>query len=371
MRTEFAVVGAGLLGLSAAWALTRRGHEVLVIDQAPVGHSRGGSFGACRIFRLGYESASYVSLARRARDTWAELEEVGGERLLYPTPQLTFGPQMHQVRAALTEAGAPCELLPASVAAERFGGIAAEGDVLYEPESAVTLAGRTLEVLARLTGICEPATVTALADRGDRVWVSTDAGEIEADRVIVCAGPWTRKLVATAGISMPGWASMEQVAYLVPADGRRAGGREAAPPPMPIFVHYGGEFPYGLPVPGSDRYKIGVHFSGPPVKPDRQDHTVNEELSARIERAARRFLPAYDPIPVAVERCIYDNSPDTDFIVDRIGNILIGSGTSGHGFKFGPLIGQWLADLATGNAEGVRGAQPGDTPPPWFGLGRF
>jgi sarcosine oxidase len=160
---------------------------------------------------------------------------------------------------------------------------------------------------------------------------------------------------ATAGISVPGWASMEQVAYLVPT----------VPGPMPIFVHYGGEFAYGMPVPGSDRMKIGLHFGGPPVDPDRQDHAVDAGLSTRIEQAARTFLPAYDPNPVAIERCIYDNSPDTDFIIDRIGNIVIGSGTSGHGFKFGPLIGEWLADLATGAATTA------DPPPRRFGLGRF
>jgi sarcosine oxidase len=372
VRTEFAVVGAGLLGLSAAWALTRRGREVTVIDQAPIGNNRGGSFGACRIFRLGYESASYVSLARRARDTWAELEQACGERLLYPTPQLTFGPQMHQVRAALAEAGVPGQLLSREAVAERFPGFAVQEDVLYEPESAVTLANRSLEVLASLIGFDgEPTQVTALADTGRRVEISTTGGEVDAERAIVCAGPWTPKVAATAGISVPGWAGMQQVAYLVPfppADGERNEIREgsAGAGTMPIFVHYGGEFAYGMPVPGSDRMKIGIHFGGPPVDPDRQDHTVNADLSARIAWAARRFLPTYDPKPVAVERCIYDNSPDTDFIIDRIGNIVIGSGTSGHGFKFGPLIGEWLADLATGKA-----ATTASSPPRWFGLGRF
>lgn len=366
MRTEFAVVGAGLLGLSAAWALKRRGHEAAVIDQAPVGSNLGGSFGACRIFRLGYESASYVSLAMRARTTWADLEDACGEKLLYPAPQLTFGPQMHQVRAALEEAGAPGQLLSAQAAAERFPGFAAPGEVLYEPESAVTLADRSLNALASLIGFDgEPALVTALADTGHRVRISTTAGEVEAGRVIVCAGPWTPKIAASAGISVPGWAGMEQVAYLAPQE--RPGRLDsAAPGTMPIFVHYGGEFAYGMPVPGSDQIKIGIHFGGPPVDPDQQDHTVHPGLSARIDRAARQFLPTYDPSPVTTERCIYDNSPDTDFIIDRVGNIVIGSGTSGHGFKFGPLIGEWLADLATGATN-----PPAGPPPPQFTLSRF
>ena len=64
--------------------------------------------------------------------------------------------------------------------------------------------------------------------------------------------------------------------------------------------------------------------------------------------AARRLLPALDPEPVATERCIYDNSADTDFVVDRVGDVVVGCGTSGHGFKFGPLLGELLADLADG-----------------------
>lgn len=371
MHTEFAVVGGGLLGLSAAWALSRRGHEVLVIDQAPTGHIGGGSHGSCRIFRLGYEHPAYVSLARRARDAWTELEDACGERLLHPTPQLTFGPLMEQVRDALEQAGAPGEMLSAAEAAQRFPGVAVPGPVLYEPESAVIAADRAIATLARLTPrVSEPTRVTAIAEHGRGVRVSTADGDIDADRVIVCAGASTAGLVATAGITVPGAATMEQLAYLAPAAEADQRTEQFV---MPIFVQYDVESPYGLPVPGSDTYKIGIHFGGPAVDPERQDHTENAGLSARIERAARRFLPSFDPHPVAVERCIYDNSPDTDFIIDRIGGIVIGSGTSGHGFKFGPLIGEWLAGLATGDA-GPRtnaDATAAGAPPSWLALSRF
>ncbi|HET9895732.1 MAG TPA: FAD-dependent oxidoreductase [Streptosporangiaceae bacterium] len=355
MRTDFAVIGAGICGLSAAWALTRRGHEVTVIDQAPTGHLSGGSHGSCRIFRLGYETPAYVALARRARDVWTELEDTCGERLLHPAPQLTFGPEMEQVRSALEHAGAHCELMSSRAAAERFGGVTVPGPVLYEPESAVIAADRALAVLARSCGSDErsDARVTALAEAGSRVRVSTTGGDIDAGRAIVCAGPWTPKLAASAGIAMPAAATMEQVAYLAPA--------RADAGPMPILVHYGGEFPYGLPVPGSDLYKIGIHFGGPAVDPDRQDHRDDAGLVARIKQAATAFLPGFHADPVATERCIYDTTPDTDFIVDRVGAIVLGSGTSGHGFKFGPLIGEWLADLATGTG----------TSPASFALSRF
>jgi sarcosine oxidase len=373
IRAEFAVVGGGITGLSAAWALTRRGRDVVLVEQGSPGHLRGGSHGSCRIFRLGYDDPEYVAMARRARALWSELEDACGERLLHPAPQLTFGPKMETVRAAMAEAGGPCETLSAAAAAERFPGIRSTGDVLLELESAVIAADRSLAALARQAGSAGPAgpagdppaavtwpadlrsgvRVTGLADDGRRVRLSTTTGDIEARCAIVCAGPWTAGLLAPAGIAVPGSATLEQVAYLAPAAGAAAD--------MPIFVSYGGEFPYGLPVPGSERYKVGLHHGGPPIDPDRQDQRSDAAISARIEAAARSILPGFDPVPAAMERCVYDNSPDEDFVVDRIGNVVIGSGTSGHGFKFGPLLGDWLADLACSAGS----------PPARFAVSRF
>jgi len=378
-RADFVVVGGGVTGLSAAWALTRLGRDVVVLDLAPIGHRDGGSHGSCRIFRLGYDDPAYVRLARDGRELWTMLAEISGEQLLHPAPQLTFGPKKQQVTESMQAAGAPYEVLPAAEAAARFPGVAVTGDdVLVEPDSAVIAADRTLAALTGLTGVIRTGVrVTALADDGRRVKVSTEAGGIEADRVIVCTGPWTAGLLATAGIKVPGSAMLEQLAFLRPAGATAATPDPPGPqaPPMPIFVHYGGLFAYGLPEPGTDRYKLGLHHSGVPVDPDQQDHTPDPHLSRRIEDAARRFLPGHDPRAVATERCIYDDSPDEGFIVDRIGNVVIGSGTSGHGFKFGPLLGEWLARLAINRPEA--GANPPTTlvgpshVPNRFALSRF
>ena len=383
--------------MSAAWSVARRGREVVVVDQGVTGHAGGGSHGSCRIFRLGYDDPRYVPLVRRARQVWTELEEISGERLLLPTPQLTFGPLVDQVRAGLEQAGAPYELLSAAEAGLRFPGVGLTGidEVLYEPESAVTAADRTLAVLAarvrprvgRVTGL----TVSGArggsgpgGGSGSGVKVSLADGEdLDAEVAIVCAGPWTGRLVAAAGITVPGTTSLEQVAYFEPPAG-------VASPPMPILINYGGEFPYGLPVPGTNRYKLGIHFGGPTIDPDDRSQAEDTALTRQIQRVAAEFLPGYDPVPVAVERCIYDNSPDTDFIIDRIGDVVIGCGTSGHGFKFGPLIGEWLAELALGRGPGGPGAAGGPgtaggpggpggpggspdagSPPAWFGLSRF
>ena len=219
MRSEVVVVGGGLCGLSAAWSVARRGRQVVLVDQAATGHTGGGSHGSCRIFRFGYEDPRYVPLVRQARQIWTELEEASGERLLEPTPQLTFGPLVGQVRTALEQAGAPIEVLTQAEAAARFSGVALSGagEILYEPESAVIRADRALAVLAARV---QPQVrrVTGLTASESGVQVSLAGGDkIDADVAIVCAGPWTGQLVAGSGISVPGRTSFEQVAFFAPS----------------------------------------------------------------------------------------------------------------------------------------------------------
>jgi sarcosine oxidase len=119
-------------------------------------------------------------------------------------------------------------------------------------------------------------------------------------------------------------------------------------PDLPILLEYGrGHASYGLPVPGAPLYKTGLHHGGPATDPDQQDQDPDPDLAGQLAGFVRRRLPGLPADPVSYERCVYDNTPDEDFVVGRIGNVVIGSGTSGHGFKFGPLLGDWLAALAT------------------------
>src|SRR5438105_4344588 len=227
-RTEYVVVGAGLLGLSAARALRRRGNDVLVLERGTVGHARGGSKGASRIFRLGYVDPRYVRMAMDARPLWQELEAEAACRLLQPTGQLTFGEGMSALRRAMTDAGAPVRAMPAAEVRERFPDLAVPGDAVFEPESAVIDAPATLAALRRTVDdvLHEHIAVTDIADDGRRVRVTTDAGDVEAEVAVVCPGPWSARVLA-----LDTFATLEHVAYF-----RH---RERGHLPMPIFIEFG------------------------------------------------------------------------------------------------------------------------------------
>jgi sarcosine oxidase len=361
---DVAIVGAGLLGLAAGRALAARGYNVVVLERAEVGHPGSGSKGAARIFRLGYPDPGYVRAARRSGELWRELEATSGRQILWPTPQLTLGAGLRSVQKAMRAAGAPCELLTAAQAADRFPAVSAGGPALLEPDSAVIAAAEALAALA--AGVPDLRTsvqVQRLTDEGDRVTLQTSAGPITARTAVITAGPWSGGLLASLSVPLPGRPTLEQVSYLRPAtdDGARGD--------PPIFICHADRAPYGLPVPASPLYKIGIHPSGPAVDPDAQDPSPDQRLARQLADVAAQYLPGYEPKPVAAERCVYDNSPDEDFVLDRVGSVVIGSGTSGHGFKFGPLLGEWLADLATGTTGPARGIDPGLRQR--FAIGRF
>ncbi len=358
------VVGGGLLGLSAAWALARRGTAVVVLEAGEgVGHERSGSKGDARIFRLGYPERPYVEMALKARDLWTELEARSGRTLLHVTGQVAFGAEVESISSALEAAGAPFERLNTREVAARLPGFDIDGPALFEPDSGVLAAGECLRALSEdaafevRTGV----SVTSLHDGDGEVAVRTAAGdEFRASVVVNCAGPGALSLLATgaapAGLTAGG-PSLPQVAYFRGVEGRDEGRG------LPVFIEWGPDMIYGLPVPPSSvvdagMYKVSHHTSGTPIgafDPSNGEPLAGDDpsLIALLTSAVARLLPDLDPEPVATERCVYDNTYDGDFVIDRIGRIVVGCGTSGHGFKFGPLLGEMMADLALGT-----GTQP-------------
>jgi len=158
--------------------------------------------------------------------------------------------------------------------------------------------------------------------------IETDAGVVHARTVVVCGGPWTRALVP----SVPTHATLEHLAYV----------RVSSAASLPIFIDHRAPTTYGLPAPGSDVYKLALHHAGPTVDP-KASFAPDAHVVKQLRDAVMQWLPGGEIVEIDV--CPYDNTVDEDFVVGRIDGVVVGAGTSGHAFKFGPLLGERLAAL--------------------------
>jgi sarcosine oxidase len=351
-RREFVVVGGGLLGLSTAVALGRLGRDVVCLERATVGNEKAGSKGNARIFRFTYDDPLYVRMAMRAFPGWARLAEEAGRKVLFQTGLLSFGDRVYELSQAMRAAGAAASVLEADEIASRWPDLRANGRALFEETAGVLRADAVLAALAALLQdgqLVENALVTAIDDSEGAVTVTSTAGDYDCQAAIICAGAWTGKLATAAGLPGAGalFTSGQQVAFLRPAKERPAA------LVTPAFVERGAVTYFGLAVPGESLYKVGIHDYGSPVDPEADALADDPSDVAFLSAMATRLLPGWHPQPVATERCYYDNTPDADFVIDRVGRVVIGGGSSGHGFKFGPVWGEVLADLAMGRIPSV------------------
>ena len=363
------VIGAGVVGAATAYSLTARGERVLLVEQHARGHHLGSSHGATRIFRQGYADPEYVTLTSRALELWGALEAAAGEELIVRTGAVDHGrPEVvDAIAAALADADIPHESLTPDQAAARWPGIAFEGHVLTHPSAGRIRSDRTIEVfltLAERTGLADlrfDTRVTGLEDHGDDVTVAlSDGSAVRTASVVAAVGSWAPTLVggllAGRGAGLPAIrVTQEQPAHFpshLP---------DAA---WPSFVHWAdGDDVYGLLTPG-EGVKVGFHGTGPVVDPDHRDFVPVPAEAERLQAYVARYVPGVDATKPEFISCLYDNSPDEDFVIDRVGPLTVATGFSGHGFKFAPLLGEMLADLATGGVPHPRFALPEPVPTP-------
>jgi len=350
-QVEVAVVGAGLLGSATARALAARGVPALLLEQFALGHARGSSHGATRIFRYSYPDPYYVEMVVRAGEAWARLTADAGEDLLVRTGGLDAGPGAEDCAKALAECGVAHTWLTGEQVRERFGGIGARpGErMLFQPDSGVSLAGRTVAALQRLArrdgaAIRSGTPVLGIEEAHGQVLLHTVAGEVTARAAVITAGPWAQGVLAGAlPQALPLTATVQQVRYFAPRDPATVWPTLIEWPPEGLCW-------YAVPAAGAaPGIKVSAHIPGPAVDP--RDGPFTEIDPALEEEAAgyvRDRLPGLDPAGLAAETCLYTMTPDEDFVLDTAGPLVIGGGCSGHAFKFGPLLGEFLADLALG-----------------------
>jgi sarcosine oxidase len=352
-KTGVVIIGAGAMGCSAAHALASRGRDVVVLDQFGPENDRGSSHGSVRIFRLTHADPLYVDLTLKALDRWRTLEDETGTELLTTTGGIDHGntQALGAVEEVLRAARVTHSRLSPQEASERWPGFVFEGPVLYQPDGGRIHAHRTLGVLrARAAQLgaefrfMEPVSKIQLNADGQSGVVHTESDSFEAEQIVVTAGPWTEKMVGGL-VKLPVLrVTREQPAHFTPRD---------ADTEWPSFVHRfatptmsevnGGI--YGLFSPG-EGLKVGERGGGPLTDPDE----VGEARLARLAGYVARMVPGVRPEPSDATTCMYTMTPAEDFLFDRSGPLIVCSICSGHGFKFVPLAGEMIADLAEGKS---------------------
>lgn len=349
------VVGGGVMGLATGCALASRGARVTVLERFHVAHDRGSSHGLTRAIRHEYgDAAIYTAMVARSLPLWDDLARETGRQLYTETGVLTLGhvddghtlPGLETMRAA----GLPAERLSTEECARRFPQfVPTEYDAItYNPTGGMLHASECLLALAdrlRALGgaLREGAAVVAVEGRAAGAQVRLASGEVlAADRVVVTAGPWLHDVLPE--LRLPMRSTHQQVLYLAGLPAERFGAGI-----FPVFLA-NMEY-YGFPLQGAGWFKVASHIFGPTHDPN-TPQVIDPEEVQRVRDWVRRVIPEAATAPlVATDTCMYDLVADEDFILDihpASPQIVVGSGFSGHGFKFGVLIGDLLAALALG-----------------------
>jgi sarcosine oxidase len=341
------------MGSAAAYHLARRGLAVIGVEQHGIAHALGSSHGDTRVIRKAYfEHPSYVPLLERAYAAWDALEAESQTPLFTRCGVLLAGPAdgavISGVRSAAALHGVRVETL---AAAELPDGFAVEPgwQLLLEPDAGMLAVEEAVRVHARLAEqhgakLFTDCRADGWGSDGRRAWLDTDRGRIEADKLVVCAGPWSGQLLSDLGLPLEVrrkvllWLRSQPGAYSLAAG-------------TPVFgFHSAGRFFYGFPSTEPGVVKVALHSGGEAVAaPDQPQRNLKASDLDEIKELVRAHLPLAEPEVVRHAVCMYTMTPDEHFVVDRhprFANVAFAAGLSGHGFKMASVIGEALADLA-------------------------
>jgi sarcosine oxidase len=362
---DVAVVGAGVFGAWTAYQLQRSGQRVMLIDAHGPGHSRSSSGGESRIIRMGYGADEiYTRSAQKALRLWQELFARIDQRLFHRTGMLWLAheddPYPGQCAETLERLAIPFEKLTTSEVGQRYPQIGLDriSWALFEPDSGVLIARRAVQAVtfvAIKTGVeyLQDAVRTpdGSASRGKLGHIETEsARRISAANYVFACGPWLPKMFPDLLADRIHPTRQEVFFFGTPA------GQSFAPPSLPTWIDFKDEA-YGLPDLDGRGVKIAIDRRGPAFDPDTGDRIVTAEGLDEVRRCLARRLPALRDAPVIETRvCQYENTANGDFLVDlhpQFDNVWLVGGGSGHGFKHGPVVGEYVAARVAGSTEGI------------------
>lgn len=351
------MVGLGAMGSAAAFHLARRGATVIALEAFGPAHDRGSSHGESRIIRQAYfEGPDYVPLVQRAYRLWRELEARAEQPLLEITGGVFMGtPEGTVVRGALESArrwAIPHRLLSAAEVEREFPILHPGPDQvgLVETEAGVLAPG--LAVLAHLR---QAAAMGAELHFGERVvdWEEADQGvavrtrarSYSADHLVLTAGAWSAEILRLPELDLQ--IERQVTVWFAPSE---IGAFTAPHCPVYLFERPDGAQFYGVPTRDGRTAKAARHHGGEVTTAETIDREISEEDVSRVRAGLAETVPVLSRSPLArATSCLYSNSSDLNFVVGqhpRSPRVSLAAGFSGHGFKFSPVLGEALADLA-------------------------
>jgi sarcosine oxidase len=359
MKTyDVAVIGAGVFGSWTAYSLARSGSKVLLLDAYGAGNSRASSGGESRIIRMGYgKDEIYTRWSMRSLELWQEFTRRIQRPLFHPTGVLWMAGQNDQYTTqtleTLRKLKVPHQKLSAAELAKKFPQFNYDGVSwgLFEPESGALLARQAVQhVVAEARRLGADYRVAAIQppSGGEHRLQALAAGAgnaITCDRYIFVCGPWLPKIFP-ALLAQKIFPSRQEVYFF----GVPAGSQDFAPPVMPAWINLSDEV-YGVPDLESRGFKVAFDAHGPEFDPDTGVRVVAEDAIKKIRDYVARRLPGLRNAPIVETRvCQYENTSNGDFLIDRhpdFDNVWLVGGGSGHGFKHGPALGEYVAKLVS------------------------
>jgi sarcosine oxidase / L-pipecolate oxidase len=357
------VIGAGIEGSATAYSLVKAGRKTLLLEQFTLPHSRGSSHGHSRIIRKAYAEDFYARMMVEAYDIWKRLEKEEKTQFYIQTGLLNVAKTGHHdlklTEESLTAINSKFDRLDSATLRRRFPTYSfdASYSAILDPEGGVLLADKCLRAFQNQFkangGVIrdgEPV-LRLIPSANDQVRVETRAGDYLARSVVVAAGPWTNKILQTVGLQLPLQPQRVVVWYW-----KQLENGYSSTDGFPTFLYFGDDREiYGLP---SHEYpglvKVAYHGGHDLADPDFRDASpVDDRFQRQVSQFVGSHLPGLEAKPSIAETCLYTVTPDDNFILDRhptYKNIIIGAGFSGHGFKFAPIVGKILSELAAGNS---------------------
>jgi len=358
---DVAVIGAGSFGSWTAWSLARGGASVLLLDAWGPGHSRSSSGGESRLIRMGYGADEvYTRMAMRSLPLWRELFDRAGQSLFHQTGILWMAretdPYSLATRDTLLRAGVPVEILGPAELAARYPQMQLDMPGIfgiYEPASGALMARRAVAAVVREAVLYGAAYATEAVSvpegSGLQASVRTASGRpIYAGAFVFACGPWLPKLFPEL-LGRRIYPTRQEVFFFAPPPGDR----RFAPPQLPGWIDFTDpRGPYGVPDLESRGFKLALDRHGPAFDPDTGDRRPSAEGLSEARRFLAERFPALDDAPLTESRvCQYENTGNGDFLIDRhpdFDNVWLAGGGSGHGFKHGPAVGEYLAACLLG-----------------------